>query len=228
MASLSRDGENSRWRITFTGSDRKRRSIRLGKMPKRIASNVKTRVEILIAAGTAGEPLDGETIRWVRSLPADLHAKLARAGLVAPRKSATIAQFVGDYITKRTDIKDGTRINLRQTENALVEYFGAEKRLDQVSEQDAQDFKVWMASKWSQATTARRLKRARQFFQAAVRSRVILENPFIDVKAGSQKNDERLQYVPPEVVDRIIDACPSIRWKADHRSMSIRRSAVPE
>ncbi|MGD9853940.1 MAG: integrase, partial [Planctomycetaceae bacterium] len=101
MASISK-GKNGHRTIQFVASDDRRRSIRLGKAAQRIAENVKVRVEALNAAIIGGQPVDGETARWIAGLDGVLRAKLAAVGLCdspAARQSATLAEFLDDYIT---------------------------------------------------------------------------------------------------------------------------------
>jgi hypothetical protein len=60
MASISRDKNGNRT-IQFVAGDRKRRSIRLGKLPLRAVNEIKTKVEALNAASIAGIAWDKET-----------------------------------------------------------------------------------------------------------------------------------------------------------------------
>jgi hypothetical protein len=87
MASLSTDKKTGTRRIQFL-DDGARRTIRLGKMPKKSAESVKARVEHLIVARTAGVAIDAETARWVADLGDDLHDKIARVGLSPPGRPA--------------------------------------------------------------------------------------------------------------------------------------------
>src|SRR5262245_6438615 len=131
MASISR-GPNGRRTIQFVASDGKRKSIRLGKMPQRVAEEVKIRVESLIAAKVAGLPLDGETARWVAKIGDDLAAKLAAVGLIPARvppeavKPIALDEFLDTYIAGRTDLKASTRRSMESARNRLVEFFGAD------------------------------------------------------------------------------------------------------
>ena len=57
------------------------------------------------------------------------------------------------------------------------------------------------------------MKRARQFFRAAVRKRLLADNPMQDVKAPAQVNTARAFYVTREATERIIAACPDAEWR---------------
>lgn len=89
MASLAKQ-PNGRRTIQFVGSDGKRRSVRLGKVPQRTAQAVKLKIEHLVAAKISGHALDDETARWVRDLDSVLALadRLAAAGLIDAREEA--------------------------------------------------------------------------------------------------------------------------------------------
>ena len=82
MASLSTDAKGNR-SIQFTSpADRKRRTIRLGKVPKKLAESVRTKVEALVASLSAKVPPDAETAAWTAGVLDELAAKLAAVGLM--------------------------------------------------------------------------------------------------------------------------------------------------
>lgn len=85
MASISKDSRGN-GTIQFVAGDRKRRSIRLGKMNAKAAAAVKAKVEALSAAAIARVSWDNETADWVGKLDSVLHDKLARVGLVPRRR----------------------------------------------------------------------------------------------------------------------------------------------
>src|SRR5215207_1656727 len=111
MASISSDKAGNRT-LQFVAGDGKRRSIRLGKVPKKTADSIRIRVEFLNAAAVGNTPLDAETAAWVTRVGDDLHAKLAAVGLVpsrTPMAVATLAEFCDGYIASRTDVKPNTK-----------------------------------------------------------------------------------------------------------------------
>ena len=222
MASISKD-PNGRRTIQFVGSDGKRRSIRLGKCSQKTAEAVRVKVEHLAAAVNHGTALDDETARWVSALDSVMHERLAAVGLVPGRepqpdeaqpKGATLAGFVKQYIAARPGMKPNTLKNYRQTERSLVEYFGADRLLTDISAGDCDDWKAHQeAKKHAPATIGRNVKRARQYFRAAVRKRILADNPMQDVKAPAQVNTARAFYVSREATERIIAACPDGEWR---------------
>src|SRR4051794_16943425 len=98
MASISFNKANGTFTIQVVGPDRKRRSVRLGKVTKRQAEAVKLRVESLNAAAQAKVPWDGELAAWVSGVGDELADRLAAAGLIPARTRSTLAAFVDTYI----------------------------------------------------------------------------------------------------------------------------------
>ncbi len=213
MASITRES-NGRRTIQFVGADGKRRSIRLGKCDQRTAEAVKVKVEALVASSITGHALDGDTARWVNRLDQTMANKLAAVGLTAKRESATLGPFLEAYIGGRSDVKQGSVFNYRQTQESLVQFFRADKRLADITPGDADEFRVFLKNEgYAEATISRRVKYARQFFKVAMRRRLLLENAFADVKGGAQENRERDYFVTRAETQKVIDACPDVQWR---------------
>src|SRR4051812_19815174 len=86
--------------------DRKRRSIRAGKMSERDAQALKLKVEALVAAIASGLPLDQGTQLWVKGIGDGLRDKLAAVGLIDGMKTpAGLQAYLADYIAGRTDLE---------------------------------------------------------------------------------------------------------------------------
>ena len=65
----------------------------------------------------------------------------------------------------------------------------------------------------SPSTIDKRIKTARQIFDAMIRAKIINENPFKEVKVTPTINEERNVYVERERVERIIETIPDPEWK---------------
>jgi integrase len=70
-----------------------------------------------------------------------------------------------------------------------------------------------VAQGYAQATIGRDVKRARQFFRAAMRKKLIAENPFADVKAAAMVNKSREFFITAEATAKLIAACPDTEWR---------------
>lgn len=209
MASLSTDGAGNRT-IQFVAADGKRRSVRLGKVNKKLAESVKLRVEALAAALAARLPLDTETAGWTAGLGNDLHAKLAAVGLLAPRQSETLGPFLRGYLAdRRAASKPATVVTLAIVVNDLLAHFGAGTPLRDVTPAWAEGFKrhyLTRTPKLAPATAARRLKAARMFFDHARRAGLVAANPFADVTTPGGVDERRKHYVSPADADKLIAA----------------------
>ena len=228
MASISSDKKGNRT-IQFVAGDGKRRSIRLGKLPLKAVREIKTKIESLNAAAVAGIGWDKETAEWVGGRESTLYDKLASVGLVpkrAEREKATMRQFIDSYLGKRTDLKPRTRINLKQVQRNLVAYFGADKPMADITEGDADDWRIWLAQtevkrdgktikrKLGTNTVRRQCGRARELFRAAIKRRLIATNPFAEMKDITvQANKAREFFVIRDLAAKVLEACPDAQWK---------------
>jgi hypothetical protein len=68
MASISKDDGEQR-RIQFVGPDKKRHTVRLGKVSQRAAEAVRFRIEQLLAAKLTGHAIETDTVRWLADIP---------------------------------------------------------------------------------------------------------------------------------------------------------------
>ena len=236
MASVIDDPAGKR-RISFVGPQG-RKTIYLGKTSRKAADSVNLRVEAILAANEQGQALDLETAGWLARLPDTFHKKLSDNGLVAARdrrpvaEPTTLGAFTEQYIEARTDVKPGTRTNLRQTRRQLLQFFGskgavlsaeevdkaiaigAKKPLADVTPGDADQYRQDLLSRLGENTARRHCGRAKQFFRAALRKRLIVENPFADMKGCAVRaNPSRFYFIGREDAQKVIDACPDAQWR---------------
>ncbi len=216
MASIGKD-KNGRRRILFVAPDGKRKTIRLGKIPQRAAEAIKVKVENLVAAATSGCGWDGETARWVAEVSDMLADKLAAVGLIPTRVRETLPKtlgtFLDTYIKGRANLKPNTLRNYGVTRKHLLDYFGRERLLAEITPGDADEWREALLKKLSAATVSRDVKRAKQFFRAALRKRLIAENPFTDLSTPAQVNASREYFVTTAIIERVIEACPDTQWR---------------
>ncbi len=212
------------YRVLFVDPTGKRQTIRLGKLPKKLAESVKLKIESLLASKIASLPIDSQTAGWLGEIGDSIHEKLARAGLVEPREKAnvvawTLGSFLEHYFGMLGDQKPMTKLNYGRARRLLEEFFGKDRRIDTIHEGDADDYKSWLLAPtkdrkaFAPASASVDLRRARQFFKAAVRRRVIDRNPFEEVKCGSQANPSRKHFVSPETIEAVLSACPNDDWR---------------
>jgi integrase len=218
MASLSSDKHGNR-RIQFFDGAKRRKGIRLGKLPKKAAESIQAKVEALNSAAIAGTSWSREVAQWVAELEPTLYDKLAEVGLLPARPKfdqSSLKGFLDAYVARRSDVKSSTATVYGHTRRCLVKIFGADKDLASITEADADDWRRWLASDQDLAenTIRRRCAIARQFFRDAVRRRLIAINPFGDMKGVAVKSNRSRDYFLSRAdADRILAACPDTQWR---------------
>lgn len=244
MATITTE-RNGRKVIRFLAPNGKRPKIRLGHIDATEAAKIRDHVEHLAECWRRREPPCTGTNDWRAELLSDparhwLYDRLAAAGLWVPRnkpeqvkrrpkakkadKTQVLPQklgaFLDAYIASRTDVKPGTAINYNQVRANLVEFFGAEKRLGDVTPADADEFRRFLRARLAENTTRRRCARAREFFLVAVRKRLIPENPFGHLKHLNVKSNKARQFfITQEVAYKVLDAMtdadekPLVQWQ---------------
>ncbi len=213
MACIGIDPNGHR-RILFVAGDGKRKTVRLGKVSQRQAEAFRVRLEVLVGRRITGT-LDDDTARWLAGMDEDAHGKLARVGLVVARGTHQLAPFVDAYIAGRTDVKPGTATVLGMTRRNLVEFFGADRALATITAGDADEWRRHLigAEQLGDNTVRRRCGIAKQFFRAAIRKRLLTDNPFADLRAVVQANPAKAFYVTRDMAEKILAACPDAQWR---------------
>ncbi|MFM8572597.1 MAG: tyrosine-type recombinase/integrase, partial [Pirellula sp.] len=216
MASVNR-AENGGFQIQFVGTDKRRRSVRLGIVKPKMVEMVKLRIEQMVANQKAGVLYDAELTQWINGIPDALHDKLARVGLVDPRqmhRAMGLKDFLDDFVKRRSDVKPATLEVWKQPIRNLIAHFGPKKDITKISEADAMDFRQYlMNSKLASATVAKRLQFARTFFHDARRRKLIASNPFAEVSAKSVVRLDQRRFVTQEETTKLLDACPNHHWR---------------
>lgn len=210
MASLNRDG-NGNYTVQVVCADGKRRSIRLGRVNKKTATEVKLKVEHLNALVVARLPMDTETAQWVGGIGDELAGRLAAAGLIPARSSTTLGPFLAAYLDRRrAESKPATVVTLGLVANDLNRFFGPDTDLRTITEARADDFRthyLTRSPKLAAATSARRLKAVRMLFDHARRMKLIPANPFADLTLPNVLPADRRHYISPDDTCRILTAC---------------------
>jgi site-specific recombinase XerC len=215
MASISTD-QNGNRTIQFVGSDRKRRSVRLGKVTKKDAESVCTKLETILACKLSQRPFDAETAAWIGGLDPKLADRIAAVGLIPPREHRvvpTLKGFTDGYISKRHDVKPRTIIVFRQAQRSLLEYFGETRQLPTITPGDMEDWQRWMIGKGlAENTHRKRAAIAKLFFNAAIKHKLVQENPCRGLKCRLIVVEEKQRIISPEDVRQVLGFChPELR-----------------
>jgi len=222
MASLTTD-PNGHKRIGIDAPDGKRCTIRLGEMPQRTAEDYRDNIAHLLANWNTPHLIAVKVLEWANKLDDKIYRRIAKTGLLPARdgtgvKTMTLQGFLDEYFAT-LQVKEGTLIAYGQTKRCLQSYFGDTCDIAAISAKDVAHYHAWLASndfdghKLAKATVSRRMGASRDFFNAAVRWGYIPANPFKGVKVGNQHNEKRKYFVPREVIQKVIDACPDAQWR---------------
>ena len=222
MASISTDANGNR-KIQFSDGNGGRKIVRLGKATMKAAETILSKLEAILEAKLSRRSLAPEVATWLGEIPDVLSNRLAAVGLIAPREKCqaevtTLGEFIDVYLLGRADIKPRTRINFMQVRRDLVRRFGEDKPLRDVTPGDADEWRRWLLTreknKLGENTVRRHCGRAKQLFRAALRKRLISENPFADMKACAvQANKSREFFISRDVAAQVLAECPDNEWK---------------
>ncbi len=211
MSSMIRD-PRGRKRILFVAPDGQRKAVRLGKMTVRQAEAFQMKLDQLVPATTTGV-LDDETARWVAGLDDRTHARLANVGLLKRRVSTALGAFIDKYLAGRADLKPKSRAALDDTRIKLVAFFDPKTPLRAITADQASDWHAKLvADGLSEASVKHHVGNAKGLFNAAMKRGLLSANPFEHLASGTTAATCD-RYITAEEVDRIVTACPDIRWQ---------------
>lgn len=215
--------------VRYNDQDGRPRSIYPGKVSLREAQGIGQKVDHIVARQVLGREPDTAVNEWLAGLGGKLYGKLASAGLAPPREDPEaipvprLGQFLDDYIAIHAG-NDLTKEQLTITARALKLRLGANRELGSVTAADAEKLRNWMLKHGNETsgyerglaenTVRRRMGRCKQFFNFAIKSRYITDNPFKDEKAAvSGSSEDRLFFVPADWIEKIIRETTCESWK---------------
>lgn len=193
-----------------------RHTIRLGRISRRLADVVKTRVESLALAHELGVDPDVETAAWLARVDDKLHRKLVRAGLAGGRArvDVTLGELTDTFLVDWNAGGKQTRANLRGAFNRLIGHFGADRPARSITVRDAEEWRAAMVTgEYSEATIATDVKKARQLWTSAMKSNIVDANPWAEIAAGDMANPDRGRYVPRAVIAAVMEHAPDDEFR---------------
>ena len=213
MSSISTNKKNRTRRLMFQVNKGGRRcQMYLGRIPKKQAEAIRRGVDSLIAAKRSKSSIDAETADWLASIDPKIREDLVRHGLAEPgaaRLDLTLGELVTQFYESQA-VKQATVAAYKQATNSLLGHLGAGSLVRGLESQQLEGWhKALHSSGLAQATVTKRVNIAKAVFSRAINWGVIEKCPLRHVKRGTQVNPARLQYVPREVVDSVLAACPN-------------------
>ncbi len=236
MASIGRDPGGG-WRLLFVDpNDGRRRTLHLGQIGKAKATDIKSMVERIIKSKAAGST-DPAAAAWLAGLPDASYDKLVRLGLVEPRATPTqaakpgeqakhpLGKFLDAYLTDRTDLKPNSLTVYDHTRRNLVDFFGADKPIEDITEYDAEQWQRYLGrheaikrkvnlEALAKATIRKRTTNAKAFFAVAVKQKIIPANPFEGLVSKSVSNKARQRFISHADIQKVLETCPDSQWRA--------------
>jgi integrase len=238
MASLSRITSRGRngWTVRFI-VDSKRKTISLPAIDESVATIWRSHVEHLVAIRGKSSPSLATSV-WVAGLTAADQKKLVAVGLIEPISAPpsnettaprTLKAFINWYISRR-NVKPATVSKWNQTRDSLTKHFGDGREVTSITTADAEAWREWLAKSGNNRegkteskdrrtdlgdnTVRRRTGIARQFFNYAIKAKLISSNPFDGLPATVHGNESRQFFITMDVFKQVIESCPSIEWEA--------------
>lgn len=213
MASVTTRANGSRV-ICFRDGCNIQKTITLGRVAERTAEGIKLRVEDLVTSQITGDAIPVDTAKWLRKLEPKLYAKLVRVDLAEPRESHTLESWLTAYLDEReSELKPQSLKKLRQTCDKLLAFFKPSRSLSSITPNEAAEWrKAIRATGASEAYTKTHSGNAKTIFREAVKRRLIDENPFQHLKAGSTAG-KPTRFVSRDEIALVIEACPSAEWR---------------
>jgi integrase len=213
MASISTEGTNGIRIIQFIGSDKKRRSIRLGKMSQKTAESVLSRIENLIAAKRSHTAIDADTANWLSKIDDVLRSRVAAVGLCEESNRITLGRFLDEFLAENANKPANTVKNYKQWSKYLLTEFGRNMQLNELSRVCAEQWANRLYDKYAEATAARALKFARQIYHLARKRKHVTESPFDEVHIGSMVNTKTQAYITREDMTKIMSETRDNDWR---------------
>lgn len=166
---------------------KQRCSVHLGEISQRDAERVRDKIEKLVKVRSQGLSLPRDVAAWVSKLSDEVAGRLAELNLIESRVAKvvvpvdTVGDFLTDYLSRRDDdVMNASLTFYVETVRNLTEFFGADRRLDNIKPGDADDFRRHLQKdeKLSAETVSSRCTLAKTFFKEAVRQKLVKTNPF--------------------------------------------------
>jgi integrase len=207
----------------------KRRTVSLGRMKIEKAKEVQANIEFILQDKLAGRAHEPDMRKWLKSISDKLHGKLAKCGLIEPRKKATLGQWIDHVIDRDQKAKPGSKEVWRQGKLGLIEFFGTDRPLADLTAGQGDDYLNFLKAKpiksrahdpadagpvktLSPMTVRKRLQFAKKVFRAALRHQLIDVDPFADVTIKAAMPN-RMRFITREETDKLLAACPGQDWR---------------
>lgn len=210
--------------------DRKvKRSIYLGRISKRSAEEIRSKLSELIDSRDCGVEPPAAAVKWLSSVPAGkLRDALTKHGFRSSdydrrtRTVPTLRDWIASFIerqkpTWRDDAT--TESNYRQTERWAAAYFGDRMLLTELQPSNISAWRAWMQTPDATKKRAlvangasKHLKRMKTILEAAVEEDWFPKNPAKKEKCPAEISKGKI-YIPRDEFLRVLAEAPNDEWR---------------
>ncbi|MGL6227106.1 MAG: tyrosine-type recombinase/integrase [Thermoguttaceae bacterium] len=125
--------------------------------------------------------------------------------------------MIASYVETNKGGKEPTTIERwGQDRSRLVEFFGADRNVRRIVQNDCIAYKTWLYDEkgYADSTVGKAIRNAKMFFSYWVRTGLLSRNPFEGIKSSNAIDESRTIYIPKEEVITAMEYCPDAEWRA--------------
>ena len=210
---------NGKQKKIYTGLKDRREADRLAEKIQRLADSKRNEMN-LTESGLA------EWVKKLESGNSKVYEKLVSLGLLEQKaRPVTVADICRHYVKRSEKKAERTQKHYDSTAKRIMEYFGPNKPVAEITTDDAYSFEEWFrtaplntrskpARPYDFTTANRELKNVKSVFLYAHKLGVIRFNPFAVIRIEKDGNSDNKTYVPAETVLEVIQAeTTPLKWK---------------
>lgn len=200
----------SGWYVSVVLPSRRRAQIYLGQVTKAQAAKIAGYIESMRVSNARGVAHPPEVQQWSDRIEPKMRERLCELGLIrspAVRLDWRVGEWFDHYIKSRADFKPNTIKGFKTAKKAAVSGLG-DMLLCEITVAQARQYARNLASAHSSEHASKLVERAKQAFDMACESRILLENPFRDVVLQSKPDKNRQFYVDKATADVVSKVCP--------------------
>ena len=219
MAAIEKYGRD-RYRIRFYDHRNDRRTITVGKIPKRAAQSAAGHIQALVNARKGGLEPDSPAVKWAGNQSPRIIDALAELELITGRSKKepekeipTLSDWFTSYIEKRKGADSSKRI-WTQARKKAEEHFGRSRPIDQITVGEALEWYESMQKDLAEATCRKTISISRQVFKRAVKSGILTVNPFNDDELPVAIGAKEKPYIDVRLIEQVLKILSSAEWRA--------------
>jgi integrase len=212
MASVYRDSARNGWRaqVVIRGVTRK---LWIGPITATGAKQIAGHLDNLKASAETATPPAADSLRWARAACPRIQSQLAKWGLIEISNRHDLPRSVVEYARKYS-LEIGEAASTRKRWANVVkklEIFGS-ATLAGVTPGDCDRIARDLRKAYKSSHAGKILSDFKQIFTAAIKDRLITDNPFDAIDCRSQHDKSREAFIDRETVEKLLgNADPQFR-----------------